>query len=404
MSEEGEKPPVDEGAAKSADAGAVVTPLYPEKPTTETGAGAGAGAEARAAAGSGAVAVARTGGGTGKRRARKWWLLAVLAAALGAGVWVFISLSEDNASTYFLVAKEDRIEVRKGRYFPWGTSLYEPAGDAKKAFAPIVVPKGVVSVTERTFRSAGELTVELFDVLRDLAKGEAYAAGAKDFARARGYLDRGLQLPDIAADRVREMNEIRGDVLYLEGKLLIDGAEAGLKEAQKKFEAAKRQGTTSRSRDVDYWMVFCERKVDAFHRTEAPRAVGADGVDAGALARPLVVTVLVVADAGVATDAGAGAVADAGSGADAGAGAIAVADAGAANVKTSTSTGTSTATRSTDAGAIAGAVADAGAAKTSKLVGAEPDDGDVVPKPPKRSTPPAKKVRKKKDSGNPVLL
>jgi hypothetical protein len=228
----------------------------------------------------------RRPGGTRKLLA---WLAVVALAAL-AGVL----LAERNARTYSLALVDGALVVKKGLLFPVGTRAWVP-GDPKlaPAYAPLQPPPGAAVPQEQRFSGREELDQALFDHLARWSRDDLAAAARERVARATGYLARAALLPGLSASQRQDLERLRAETGFHEGRDLVGQALDALREARDRLERTARS-TSPHAGDAAEALRQLEVGLDALHRAgralrdgaPSPPAPGPDAAAAPAAPGP----------------------------------------------------------------------------------------------------------------------
>ena len=190
------------------------------------------------------------------------WLVIFLALVL-AGVIAYL-LSTINHGRYYLMVRHGQLIIERGRMFPVGSILFKP-DDPKLAglYAPLIVPPGEELPESQTFDSLPELNRQLFAILAGWSRKGMASMTEVEFEQALVYIDRARRLPGLSDEQQRELNLLRGDIGYRDGRRLLRKAVADLRKAHQAFKEAHQYGT-SRPSDAYRWMVEIEGRLRSF--------------------------------------------------------------------------------------------------------------------------------------------
>jgi hypothetical protein len=176
------------------------------------------------------------GGGFG--RMLKTILVTGVIVVLGLGV-LFL-LSERNARRYFLVAEDGQLLVQRGIFFPVGERTFVPDDpDLAAAYEPVPVPAGADVEARRTFDERTDLDRSLVDQLLGWSRERLDLEQPDRLEQGIYYLRRAERLPTTTAAQRAEMDTLRGEVAYFEGRRFIESALRNLDIARERLTQAR---------------------------------------------------------------------------------------------------------------------------------------------------------------------
>lgn len=176
----------------------------------------------------------------GRRAGRALFRLFVAALLLALTGAVVVLLSQLNAKKYVLERDGDRLIVRRGRLFPYGTLPFTPSDPRlADAYAPLpvagAIPGGVVG---ETFSDREDLDRALFELLA--ARSQALIASEEREAQqqAIAYLRRAQLLAGITTEQRHQLEELLADAAYFQGRMKLDDARRLVAEAMTQLRLA----------------------------------------------------------------------------------------------------------------------------------------------------------------------
>jgi hypothetical protein len=192
-----------------------------------------------------------------------------LTGALGAAVVIgaFLYLSDQNSDRWELRCTHDRVEPRKGLYFPWGTRrLSDDAHDL------LALPEGMSCATTR-FSSLVELDRSFADLLLDTAEQRMQQGNPEALAQARQDVERAHRLNGLAAEQRSRAVDLQADMAYHEAREILRQVERNLWQARHKLERARSLGAEQRIGDLEGWLQFVEGETERFRPALGPNDV-----------------------------------------------------------------------------------------------------------------------------------
>jgi hypothetical protein len=209
---------------------------------------------------------ARPSRGGGFKKLLAW--LAILALAALA----LVLLSERNARSYTLEAVDGALVVKKGLMAPVGTRGWMPSDPRlAPAYAPLHPPAGVAIPEVQRFAGREELDQALFELVSRWARDDIAGETRERIARALGYLERAELLPGLSATQRRELDALRAEAGFFEGRDLVGRAVDGLREARERLERTARS-PSSRAGEASDALREIDASLDVLQR--ARRALG----------------------------------------------------------------------------------------------------------------------------------
>lgn len=202
------------------------------------------------------------------RRRRVWglpiygWLL-VAATLLGAFLLVF---DLRNRNRYMLVCKANKVELHKGRTFPWPFG-HESIGGPE--FKPIAIP-AEADCRRRVYQSREEAELGFLDFILSQARTALSNPGTVSLKQARNQVLQAMLLTRTHRTRRKETHRLLAELAYREGRTGLARVENEIRTALARFqEAQKLDG--ERFEDLDDWIEHLESLL----RSVAPSPSGA---------------------------------------------------------------------------------------------------------------------------------
>lgn len=183
-----------------------------------------------------------------------------LAGALGAAVVIgaFLYLSDQNSDRWELRCTRDRVEPRRGLYFPWWTRrLSDDAHDL------LVLPEGMSCATTR-FTSLVEMDQSFADLLLDTAEQRLQQGNPEALAQARQDVERAHRLNGLAPEQRTRAEHLQADMAYHEAREILRQVERSLWQARHRLERARSLGAGQRIGDLGEWLQFVEGETERF--------------------------------------------------------------------------------------------------------------------------------------------
>jgi len=173
------------------------------------------------------------------RRSRLKSLLttAIILVLLGA---VGYLLSERNHRTYSLVRQGSTLVVMRGVMLPIGSEPYQPADRAlAEIYAPIPIQNDSTGdLLSHTYSDRDELDRELFHTLSGWINARLSADNVEKLNEAVTYLHRAEKLSGITDDERKQLDEMRAEAGFYEGRAKLDEGLDSLSAALQKLELA----------------------------------------------------------------------------------------------------------------------------------------------------------------------
>jgi hypothetical protein len=183
-----------------------------------------------------------------KRAVTRLLIVVVVLGLLGA---VGFLLSQLNARTFTLEDQNGSLVVLKGRELPMGADPYRPPDPSLvDAYAAIPLDGMPVdpAVLQQRFTERDELDRSLFEVLQRLAGPRVTSDDPATLERGFYFLKRAEKLGGITPDQRSQLQKMKADVAYYQGRLKLDEARKLLGEGLAQLHvAADSQNKHSRS-------------------------------------------------------------------------------------------------------------------------------------------------------------
>ncbi len=165
-------------------------------------------------------------------------LVAAIILVLVAGVLYL--LAERNSRRYFLVVEENHLIVQRGIFFPVGERRYSPEDpDFQAAYRPIPIPAGEEPEPRFAFDERAELDRVLVGKLLEWSRDRIDIDQLERIEEGIYYLRRAEKLPTTTAAQRQEMDMLRGEVAYHEGRRFIESALRSLDTARERLTQAR---------------------------------------------------------------------------------------------------------------------------------------------------------------------
>ncbi len=165
-------------------------------------------------------------------------IVSLVIGVLALGVLYL--LSERNARRYFLVAEGGHLLVQRGIFFPVGERRFTPEDpDFAAAYPPIPVPAGEEVEQRTSFDERTDLDRVLVDQLLTWSKERIDPDQPERLEQGIYYLRRAESLPTTTATQRDEMEVLRGEVAYHEGRRFIESALRNLDTARERLIQAR---------------------------------------------------------------------------------------------------------------------------------------------------------------------
>ncbi|MFW5878716.1 MAG: hypothetical protein ACOCVR_02760 [Myxococcota bacterium] len=153
---------------------------------------------------------------------------------------VLFLLAERNSRRYFLVSEGGELLVQRGIFFPVGEKRFSSDDpEMAEAYAPIPMPSGAEVDERRTFDERTELDRQLVDQLLSWARGRIDLEHPERLEQGIYYLRRAERIPTATSGQRQEMELLRGEVAYHEGRRFIELALRNLDTARERLMAAR---------------------------------------------------------------------------------------------------------------------------------------------------------------------
>ena len=196
-------------------------------------------------------------GESGRRAAPVKAVVVGIGLVVLALLWYWSSLHHDK---FYLSVDGERVTVRRGLYFPFGTSTFAPTG----GYNSFALPSGLAPETlgpmshEELDRVLRTLYVRIARLqLKDLDQGNP--------DKAEDMLRRALKLSFSSATDEVEVIELRGDVAFRRGLKEVRGIQERFDEALRQFRNAARQGGSEYT-GAEKWVESISRLRDEFRQ------------------------------------------------------------------------------------------------------------------------------------------
>lgn len=162
-----------------------------------------------------------------RRRSRLWLLLAV-----GLAVAVAWLLSERNARSWWIVAEDGRVVVKKGILFVTGKAAFQSSDpEIAATYAPLVPPPGAAPPAETSFDDRADLDQALFEILARWARDDIQSQQVDRMERARGYLQRASRLAGLSPAQREQLRALQAETAFQEAVEHLRQGAAALRQA-----------------------------------------------------------------------------------------------------------------------------------------------------------------------------
>ncbi len=161
----------------------------------------------------------------------------VIVGLLGA---VGYLLADRNHRTYSVVRQGNSLVVMRGLMLPFGSEPYQPTERAlAEAYAPIPLQgDSPGELLSRSYSDRDELDRELFRTLAAWIGSRLGADSPDRLKEAVTYLRRAEKLSGITEDERKQLDEMRAETGFYEGRAKLDEGLDALTEALDKLELA----------------------------------------------------------------------------------------------------------------------------------------------------------------------
>jgi hypothetical protein len=177
-----------------------------------------------------------------------WWL--AILTFVGA---MLLVADLRNRNRYLMVCKAAKVELHKGRTFPWPFG-HENVGGAE--FRPVAIPAETDCRT-RVFYSQEEAELGFLDFILGQVREALDKPGSANLAQAREQVLQAMLLTRTHRARRSETQKLLAELAYREGRAGLARIENELRTALARFqEAQKLDG--ERWEDLDDWIAHLE--------------------------------------------------------------------------------------------------------------------------------------------------
>jgi hypothetical protein len=149
-------------------------------------------------------------------------------------------LSERNHRSYSVVREGNSLIIMRGLMLPFGSEAYHPSERAlAEAYGPIPIQNDSTGdLLTKTYSERGELDRELFRTLASWINARLTADDSAKLKEAVTYLRRAEKLSDITDDERKQLDEIRAETGFYEGRAKLDEGLEALSDSLEKLELA----------------------------------------------------------------------------------------------------------------------------------------------------------------------
>jgi hypothetical protein len=157
-------------------------------------------------------------------------------AILGLAGLAIVLLCERNENRYGLSMVDGQLVVKKGIYFPVGARAWAPPDPRlAPAYAPVAPPPGFTMADDRFVRGREELDQMMFDLLARWGDADVASGDPERLQRGVGYVARAELLPGLSASQREELDHLRAEAGFHEGRDLVGRAGEELRRARERL-------------------------------------------------------------------------------------------------------------------------------------------------------------------------
>jgi hypothetical protein len=164
----------------------------------------------------------------------------MLVVVLGLSGAVVFLLSQLNARTFTVEARDGKLVVLKGRMMPTGSEPYQPSDPAlADAYAPVdLAGTSASGLAERRFIERDELDRALFQVIETLAKPRVTSDDPKLLEAGLYYLRRAEKLTGLTAEQKLSVKSLQAEVAYYQARSKLEDAQRLIGESLSQLRLA----------------------------------------------------------------------------------------------------------------------------------------------------------------------
>ncbi|MEZ4474817.1 MAG: hypothetical protein R3F60_29310 [bacterium] len=188
--------------------------------------------------------------GDALRRLPPRGILLAVGGVLFLLLWYLSSVHHDK---YYLVVDGDMVSVRRGWYFPFGSSEWVPS----RAYKPFRLPAGITP-DETGAMAAEKVDAQLMKLFRRVAEAEVADLKGGNAELAEDMLFRANKLLHADIEDERDLMRLLGDVHFHRGIRTLREVNDSFTEALKQFQLAAMRGG-QRYQHAPEWVKVIER-------------------------------------------------------------------------------------------------------------------------------------------------
>lgn len=179
-----------------------------------------------------------------------WGWVILVGTALSA---LLLVLDLRNRDRYLLVCKAKKVELHKGRTFPWPFG-HEVIGGPE--YRPIEIP-AEADCRDRVFHSQEEAELAFLDYLLAQVRDALANPGTADLGKARSKVRQALVISRTHRSRRKEAQKMLAELSYRAGRAGLDRAENELRKSLAYFQEAQKLNA-DKFEDLDDWISHLE--------------------------------------------------------------------------------------------------------------------------------------------------
>lgn len=179
-----------------------------------------------------------------------WGWVLIIGTAVSA---LLLVLDLSNRNRYLMVCKAKKVELHKGRSFPW------PFGHAAMGgpeFKPVPIPAEADCRT-RVFHSQEEAELAFLDFILAQVREALANPGTADLSKARVKIRQALLLTRVHRSRRKEAQKMLAELAYRSGRAGLARAENELRKALARFQEAQKLDA-DKFEDLEDWITHLE--------------------------------------------------------------------------------------------------------------------------------------------------
>ena len=179
-----------------------------------------------------------------------WGWVILIGTALSA---LLLVLDLRNRDRYLLVCKAKKVELHKGRTFPWPFG-HEVIGGPE--YKPIVIP-AEADCRDRVFHNQEEAELAFLDYLLAQVRDALANPGTADLSKARAKVRQALLISRTHRSRRKEAQKMLAELSYRAGRAGLERAENELRKSLAYFQEAQKLNA-DKFEDLDDWISHLE--------------------------------------------------------------------------------------------------------------------------------------------------